>query len=331
MSTKTFTHYEEPPKNLSYHMIDPKDLSGENSKAYNPTIFMRDKRIFMVYRTEEGTNTHTNLSRVELDPDTYKPISRPAIMSVVRSSGRVTTIDDPRFFRHRNKHMLAVNQGTHLPDWKWATSMTITDLSGPTLQSTMVMTPRYGNNINYIQSGRTDEIFTEKNWTFVRSWENDMLFAYTLTPFELIRIPQNNEVKFHSKVGWENPWKRFLGGGTSFEDFDDDTLICMFHSHQMDEKDRRNYDAGWLLVDKQSLKPTFISKKPVAWGWEDVVKDIRYSLEPNSGWRPLCFYPCGLLVGRKEIIVSAGWNDCRCMICYFSREDITKTLVKISA
>jgi predicted GH43/DUF377 family glycosyl hydrolase len=156
-----------------------------------------------------------------------------------------------------------------------------------------------------------------------------MMFAYKLEPFELILVKPDSSAIFHSKLEWNNPWKRFLAGGTSFEEYDDDTYITMFHSHLMDQQGQRNYDAGWLLVDKATLKPTFISKKPVAWGWDDPSKDIRYQLEPDSGWRPLVFYPAGLIVKRKEIVVSAGWNDCRCMICFFSREDIEKTLIKI--
>jgi predicted GH43/DUF377 family glycosyl hydrolase len=309
--------------------MDPKDLAGDLVRAYNPTIFQMRNKTWMIFRYENSGKYHTALGRIELDEDTFKPVGSVVVNNVVRTSNRVTTIDDPRFFRTRGKGAICYVQGGELQNYKWSSSVCISDLDGGNFQSISTLVPAYGQNFNWLQTSRLSDVGCEKNWSFLADAGNDMLFVYNHHPFEVIQVNRQGHTKLLHKLEYENPWGRFLAGGTSFVDWDNDTLISMFHSYYKMENGQRIYDAGFMLVDKQSLKPTYISKKPIVRGWRDDLKDLRPRVEPGSPWNPVVWFPCGILPRRKDVVISFGWNDSHCGIAFFEREQILEGLIKV--
>jgi hypothetical protein len=321
--------YTIKPTDHDWFFIDPKALFGEGVKAYNPTIFQMNLKTWMIFRYEANGTFHTELARVELDPDTLKAIGPVAPVRITRSSARVQTIDDARFMNHKGKGLLVHCQGAEYQNYVWTSSICIADMDRNNFQCMSLIVPRYGKNVNYAQTGNHAEVWTEKNWSYLTDYDWDMVFVYKHHPFEVIRVDRNANATVVHKLDFENPWGRGIFGGTSYAEWDNDTLISMVHSYEVTPAGQRVYDAGWMLVDKHSYKPTFISKKPVVRGWDDPANDVRKTLEPNSGWMPIVWYPTGIMVRRREVVISFGWNDCRCGIAYFDKDQITKDLVKI--
>jgi predicted GH43/DUF377 family glycosyl hydrolase len=317
-------------KNIGDHVFfKPSEIAGDRVKAYNPTLADIGGSFMLVFRYENVGTYVTSLGSVELDRETVKPISGLKDIKVTRTASKITTIDDPRFFRHKNKSFLCHCQGAEYQAYQWCSSVCIALVEANHLQCTALITPNYGGNHNWIQTGRNGELKAEKNWSYLGAWGDEMLFTYTLHPFEIIRMPVGGGItQLHCFKDWENPWGRFLGGGTSFAEWDDKHVITMFHSF-VNVGGQRVYDAGFLLVDSQSWLPKYISKKPVVTGWADMDRDFRFASEPSSNYRPLVYWPSGIVPKRDHLMISFGWNDCMCGISYFSRKDIESGLVPV--
>ena len=313
---------------------DPRDVAGDTVRAYNPTLAEVNGKIWLVFRYECGSFYNTSLGRVELDRDSLRPIAPMQDLRMIHASPKVTTMDDPRHIRFKNQNYLLVCQGGQYQDYRWCGSITLCNIDVLNFQTRNMVTPSYGRNINWLQTGRLDDIGCEKNWSYFDQYGDEMLFAYTLEPLVMIRVnPQNGLSTHHSQVAWkeQNTFKRFLGGGTVFFDWDDTQKATFFHTFRS-RNGQRVYDSGVLLVDRGSLKPTWMSKGPLVRSWNDPEKDLRYRLshEVESKYRPVVYWPSGVIVRRSEIVVSFGWNDSHCGISYFDRKDIENSLVKIN-
>lgn len=320
-------------------LLTPKEYLDKNQKinrAYNNAIIEANNNTYMFYRYHPPYGNHnTEIGVVELDRN-LMPISTSARkVNLVPHSAKVTTYDDPRVITYRGVVMLTYAHGMLVQTekgWPWCCSIGIASL--PNMYVGKQWLPNYGKNLNLSNVGKNSEVFTEKNWSpFIAN--DKLMYLYTINPMVALEVdlqtptdPQHGNRVYQvseteAKIKhWK--WGDFLGGGTPLiYDSATDEFWGIFHSFtNEDPKNRaqRRYHMGYYAITgTKPFKLKRMSKVPIMsaeWDWS---KDVRSQQTP---WLPNCIYPCGVMERSGMIYISYGWQDCRCQIAEYTRDEI---------
>jgi len=163
----------------------------------------------------------------------------------------------------------------------------------------------------------------EKNWTpFDRNGQ--LWIIYCFDPFIACRLQDGDitEVVRHEQEG-KLDWKYgFVKGGTPAMLWNDTEYITIFHSNIRDATGINYYYAGAFTFDRETLKPTRISRYPIIAPYPDL--DCQ---RPNTSY---VVFPCGLMIQDDLVLISYGYNDHSNKVHAATRESIEYNLGLVS-
>lgn len=313
--------------------VPNESLHAPGGAAFNCSIVEFQGRAHLFYRYTFGASGATRIARCELNdnlmplPDTIRCLDVPKI------NARVDTIDDPRVFVMRDRLWMVHVQGHY---WKWsrfATSVCVSMLGQDGAPHRSFL-PRYGQNVNLGVSDETSLVASEKNWTpFVR--DGELYLAYTLNPLEVLRYDwQTDTVSLIGRSRFDQSFWRhggFLAGGTPLL-LRGDEYVGFFHSWTQLLPTRitpRTYHAGYIAISKDPPhRVTRMSERPLLTARPDRARDLRRC---RLYRRPNVVFPGGWIERNGEVILSAGWQDCRCQFYIFSWDEILGNTREITA
>ena len=99
---------------------------------------------------------------------------------------------------------------------------------------------------------------------------------------------------------------------------------------QQSGDDKRLYSMGFYTVDIKRWRLTRISHRPTLTAWKNRWRDtrLREGFIKNSP-NYLVVFPAGIVDLGKSLAVSYGWNDCRCYIGAYDKQDVSDSLITI--
>jgi hypothetical protein len=226
----------------------------------------------------------------------------------------VDTIDDPRVLAIGDRLGIVHVQG-HSCGWSsFATSVCVCMLD-PDGAPHRSFRPRYDKNVGSGVSDQTPLAASEKNWTpFVR--DGKLYLAYTLNPLVVLGHETHTDtVSLVSRTQFDQSfWRygKFLAGGTSLLPRGDE-YVGFFHSWTQLLPTRvtpRTYHVGYIAIGKDPPHHvTRMSERPLLTAQPDRRQDLR---RRKFYRRPNVVFPGGWIERNGEVILSAGWQDCRC-------------------
>lgn len=316
--------------------IDNNQLINNGGKCYNPGLVEKQGKLYLVYRYEPVFGHYTTeIGLVELDKATFEPIAGTnRKVKTFRYNPQVCTIDDPRAFLHKNEFHAVVAHGKLSRNKDrgefWDSSIVVTAFNEKgEVQSQRL--PEYGNNIN---ASNNDQFVhgSEKNWSpFIKNGE--VMLVYTLNPTVVIQMGNKDRkdaevsrVEYPTDAFKHWKWGNFFSGGTNLIKVGDE-YIGLFHTflnvNPGKNNVRRYYSGAYAITAEAPFRITKMTRKPILQSVMDDAKDMR----PLDGyWRPNVAYPCGILKQDDKILVSYGWQDCRCAIDVWDFDDFMATL-----
>lgn len=301
-----------------------------NGRAFNCSIIEAYGATRLFYRAENWKDYNTQIYTIDLDKN-FEPIERSnKRVDLVRFSSKVTTFDDPRAFFYKGElyiiyanGMLAHRNGHQI----WGSGVVLANMKNMVVGKQRV--PKFGNNDN-MATGHKQLMATEKNWS---PFEHNgrFLMVYTINPLVIVDWDLQKDVctKISETKFNQTFWKHgeFLGGGTPLKQRGKDEFYGFFHTFTDDHSGKatcRRYHFGFysIKVDEHGMwKVTHMSRKPLMSAERDEARDLR---PKNSPWLPNCIYPCGFIERDGKVIISAGWQDCRCQLIEFTWDEIMK-------
>ena len=299
-------------------------LYAPGGLAFNSSIVEFQGRVHLFYRYTFGPSGSTKIARCELG-DNLMPIpGTTRCVDIPTIHARVETIDDPRVLVIGDRLGMVHVQGRYCGRSRFATSVCVAMLDpgdGPHRS----FLPRYGKNVNFGVSDKTLRVASEKNWTpFVR--DGGLYLAYTLNPLEVLHYEtQTGTVSLVSRSQFDQSfWRhgRFLAGGTPLLPRGDE-YVGFFHSCTQLLPTRvtpRTYHVGYIAISKNPPhRVTRMSERPLLTARPDRTRDLR---RRKLYRRPNVVYPGGWIERNGEVVLSAGWQDCRCQLYMFSWDEI---------
>lgn len=296
-----------------------------NRRAFNPSIIEFRDKTFLFYRYEKIDSYNTEIAVIQLD-EKYRPIDRTNTRIDLRKfPAGVTTFDDPRAFIYKGAIHFVYARGLqiHTRQGKmWVSGIGIAHVNDGKLVRQFL--PFFGNNKN-ISNGWAGQK-SEKNWSPFE-YDGKVLMVYSINPLVVIESDLNrpqcrkvSETSFDQSF-WK--WGKFLGGGTPMLKRGEE-YYGFFHSFVSDGTNKptcRRYNMGFYSIvnDKGFWKVKRISTKPLLEAEKDAKRDLRKS---DDWWLPNCVYPCGMIERGDKVIISAGWQDCRCMLYEYDWDEI---------
>lgn len=161
----------------------------------------------------------------------------------------------------------------------------------------------------------------EKNWTpFDR--DGQLWIIYCFSPFVVCRLEDGmvtETVRHEGDIEWKHG---FLKGGSPAILWNDTEYITIFHSNIRDAAGINYYYAGALTFDRETLKPTRISRYPIIAPYPDM--DCH---RPNTSY---VVFPCGLMIQDDMLLISYGYNDHSVKVHAATRESIEYNLSAVS-
>ena len=315
-------------------ILDHSKVTGESVKTYNFSVVKFQNRFWAFYRFETGDGFHTEIGVCEMASDLGSFIGRHQKVMIPRISGRVVTVDDPRAVVIGGSVFLVMAQGAQDRHGNWCSCVCVVkvSVSGDQWSCTSRCTAYpYGNNENWlsVENGPNHQIIArEKNWSPLVK-DNKLHLVYKHNPLTILEIDEDGRMAkafIKSEHLAEQMYGNNIYGGTNYIDFEGG-FLSMFHTFTTDPgTGQRVYEAGWILLNRDfSLRASSIRPYVVASHSEPDY--IRQKLEPNSGWKPIVFYPCGLLnLGNELYAVTYGLNDSYCGVMYLGRQEIEEQL-----
>ncbi len=308
-------------------------LYAPGGHAFNCSIVEFQRRVYLFYRYTFGTSGATKIARCELNENLMPIPGTVRCLDIPKINARVETIDDPRVLEIGGRLGMVHVQGHYCGRSRFATSVCVSmlDPDGAPHRSFL---PRYGKNVNLGVSDQTRLVASEKNWTpFVHDgW---LYLAYTLNPLEVLRYEtQTDTVTLAGKSQFDQSfWKhgRFLAGGTPLLPRGDE-YVGFFHSWTQLLPTRvtpRTYHVGYIAISKDPPhRVTRMSERTLLSAQPDRALDLR---RRKLYRRPNVVFPGGWIERNGEVILSAGWQECRCRLYVFSWDEILANTREIAA
>lgn len=308
-------------------------LCAPGAHAFNCSIVEFQGRLHLFYRYTFGASEATRIACCELNDNLMPLPGTTRYLDVPKLHARVETIDDPRVFAIGDRLGMVHVQGHYWGRGRFATSVCVSmlDPDGAPRRSFL---PRYGKNVNFGVSDQTPLVASEKNWTpFVR--DGELYMAYTLNPLNILRYEtQTDTVSLAGSSRFDQSfWKhgRFLAGGTPLL-LRGDEYAGFFHSWTQLLPTRvtpRTYHVGYIAISKDPPhRVTRMSERPLLTAQPDRTQDLR---RRKFYRRPNVVFPGGWIERNGEVILSAGWQDCRCRFYVFSWDEILGNTREIAA
>lgn len=314
--------------------IDNDLLINRGGKCYNCSLVEKKGKLFMVYRYEPSMHYTTEVALVELEPETLTPkLGTNQKLDTFRYNSNTSTIDDPRAFMFQgDMHaMCAHGRLINGPGGTgWSSSVVLATFDERGRVSSQYL-PSYGRNMN--SSNLVEHInATEKNWSpFVH--EDQIHLIYSINPTVVLRInTQSKSTEELSIVSYPEHtfdfwrWGSFLAGGTNLIRVGNE-FIGLHHTFlekNPGKPDVRQYYSGLYAISAEApFRVTRMSSKPVLNSKMDAKKDMRHN---EHYWKPNVAYPCGLIEQGDKLLVSYGWQDCRCRIDVWDKEELLSRL-----
>jgi predicted GH43/DUF377 family glycosyl hydrolase len=277
----------------------------------------------MAYRKEDRVaGTYAEIAIVELQENFEPKPETNVLVRIPRPQPDTGLFEDPRLFVCGEKLFLGFIAATVLNGCHTA-CQGLVELESKTLQAKgSPVYPRVGNNFNAASAGNGVK-HGEKNWTF---YDNGGRVGalYMLNPvvdFPDILGDPLHVIKGNTKRRW-NFGK--VSGSTPLIDYSSNEWLGVFHSFTPTTgQPYRHYFAGFFTVDKRTHELTAIAKSPVMTAVPDKSRDLR---PRNQSWAPNAIFPCGLVEVNNNFAVSLGWQDCKCLIRVFSRDEVEANL-----
>lgn len=296
---------------MRIHEID-RDKLIPHDKAFNPSIIRWQDKTLMAYRVEYSKNdSWAKLAICELD-ENWQPIPKTnQYLDIPRPHPHSGLFEDPRLFIWGASLGLSFIAAT-LSERGHVACQGVAKLKDGAL--TGINYPVQGNNHNFAFDGREDYRI-EKNWIFGCG---DVVYSLNPLIVHLITGHARSLADLHYPGGR-------LSGSTPLVPYGDN-LIGMFHNFTHGHENRRNYTAGWYVIDPKTWRMVAISKEPFM-----VAQDGPEDLRPaTQQWRPNVIFPCGLIDLGDEFAVSYGWQDSRCRIAFCSKEEVAANLIPVT-
>lgn len=293
------------------------DLPGFKD-SYNPSLVQTTQdRYTIAFRYDPpwkpGTAKKSKIGLVETNLS-FHLVQDPSLIPIPDDH-----IEDPRLFLYDKKLFMSY---THVRDGYSSCNTSLSDLS------------RKSSTISCIDLSYKKQRY-EKNWTpFVyvnESGVEDLYFAYTLSPFRVLKVKKNLsgalEEQFSAKNWndsfWKERWGSISGGSQAI--LVDGKYLCFFHS-KFSAWGITWYALGAFLFDgKPPFTPLKVSKTPILFQGiytSPISKNIY--CYPKTNLRVI--FPCGLVharEGHREIIhVTCGENDSAIKIVTFDKEKL---------
>ena len=305
--------------------INRRHLSGSWLKCFNPSLVYYQGRYLLFYRyTPQPNSIYTSIAFVELALN-FQPLGQQQQVQLPRMTDRVMTMDDPRAFVWRDELWLLHVQAAryrHRHQWHWSTAIVLArvELTG---QVSQVYVPAYGRNINYAVADAPPAF--EKNWTPLVI-EDDLYIVYEINPLTILKFQPKQEILIPvCYQPWINPYPTYLSGGTPLISWLDSEYVGLFHTYTIRPDQERLYSMGFYTLDVEQWCITRISQKPVLTAWEDDSKDLRRWEQFGQG-KALVVFPGGIVDYGETWAVSFGWNDCRCYIQLFDKNQVASAI-----
>lgn len=236
----------------------------------------------------------------------------------------VKYFEDPRLFEHKGRLWMAFAAAAMLNKHHFACQgvALLTD----DFKIEKVFYPDLGFNHNQISKANSI-MKREKNWTFI-SIRNEIHIIYTINPLKVAVMDDvTGSVKVISESHFKDTWiYGRIHGSTGLVE-NDGKYLGMFHSFLIGKDSQRSYCAGFYEVDLERFRVTMISRAPFLEAARDASRDIRSNLQP---YRPNAIFPCGIIIEKEKVIISYGWQDCRCMIAIEDLNVVKKSMVNAS-
>lgn len=304
-----------------------------NGRAFNCSIIQAYGATRLFFRFERFKNYNTEIGVIDLD-ERFRPVERTyKHIKLIRFSSKVTTFDDPRAFIFNGDLYFMYSNG--LVDHRgWCAGVALAEMKKMHLTKQMV--PKFGANFNQAVSG--SQLWSqEKNWSPFEH-KSKLHFIYTINPLVVVEwdLKSNNCVKVSESKFDQKFWEHgdFLGGGTPLIKKGDE-YIGFFHTFTDDHSGTpgcRQYHVGFYAIkfENGGWKVSRISRKPILSAKRDEVRDLRGS---KSTWRPNCIFPCGfverIIEGKDSVVISQGWQDCRCELVIMPWEEVLQDVVSL--
>jgi predicted GH43/DUF377 family glycosyl hydrolase len=278
-------------------------------------------------------NAYTKIGVVDLASD-LSPIPESLRTVKLQSHPRVLTLDDPRVIVHDDELFLVHSRcwyvGSGL-DLAWSASLNIDRLHEDL--PIQHWTPRYGNNVDLRLHPKSDRPLREKNWAPF-SADGELRFVYNVNPLVVIGMDLKTGLSHEISRQPDLPLPKWrwgeISGGTPLLPWRDG-FAGFFHSKKRERPDKNNewtYYAGFYAIS--GSKPhqiTHISAVPLLAGASDDSFDRR---PPSAKIRPVVVYPCGWMERNGNVLISAGWNDSRCVIYELTWDEVLRDVMEVA-
>ena len=268
---------------------------------FNSSIIRWNDELIMAYRHADNNRYLTDIHIAILDRNLQ--ISKDIPINIHYPEKRF--FEDPRLFIHNGKLWLSYIMAKMTPQ-KHIACQRICELD-ENFQPVRHIHPQYGNNINeaIVSNNNWNG---EKNWTFY-SYDGELYCIYSFVPTKVLKINEDGvcEVVSHNlpKFMWD--FGRISGSTQHIEI--NGMMYGVFHSFTW--SGTRNYHMGFYEYDPRKMVITKISRNPFLSATPNPMEDLR---PKDMKWRPNCIFPCGIEKDGQNLLVSYGWQDCRCKI-----------------
>lgn len=315
--------------------IDNDKLINQGGKCYNPSLIDKNGRLYLVYRYEPNFGHFaTEIAVVQLSDDLVPISGTNKKLKTFRYNSQVLTIDDPRAVMHRSEMYAVVAHGrlTQTPERGefWDSSIVVTQFN-ETGDVPKQIVPWHGNNLN--SSNSKDFVHaSEKNWSpFIHAGE--LMLVYSINPLVVLQVGDKDgkdtavsrqEYAPEDFAHWT--WGDSFSGGTNLIRIGDE-YVGLFHTflnvHPHEPNVREYYSGSYAISADAPFRITKMSHEPVLYSKMDDSRDMRPA---KASWRPNVCYPCGIMERNGKILVSYGWQDCRCAVDVWEKDEFLATL-----
>lgn len=286
---------------------------------FNPSICLWMGKRMMAYRLEDrNAHSWSQIVICELDEE-WQPISETnRIIPIPNPVSGTNLFEDPRLYVFGEELAMTFIAAT-FDEAQHVAAQGICTLSPDLeLRKETIHYLDIGNNRNYASTGNKSRLKGEKNWTLLpMDWIDGII--YTLNPLRIEPPITSRTTK--AETNWNHG---FMSGSTPLISWDNGMYLGCFHSFTYNGK-HRQYHAGWYVIDFNRNRIFSNSRIPILTG--EIDEDDRRP--PGSKWTPRAVFPCGLIDLGDEVAMSYGWLDSTCRIGFFSKDEISASLVPV--
>lgn len=266
------------------------------TRFFNPALINVAGTDWLIARKAQPVSWHhlgqNSLTAFKLD-ETHKPIGFMDI-NLKNRNYKDQHWEDPRAFWFQGRPCLSYCTFQIYRNNTYSGAHQQVAFLNDDLQPVETWDPIYGGNGGSILLNDGNE----KNWIF---FEHDGLLRtiYMTEPHQVVtwKDRQFDVLDMTSVKPWK--WGHMRGGTNPIRIGDE--YICFFHSSTPWTTKKRQYHMGaYAFEAKPPFKVTRISSKPILSGSQD---------DPWKEGLPLVVFPCGAVLGPKNVVVTMGVND----------------------